>query len=63
MHSCQSLLSCRCIAKSDFTVYEYNKARIFLLVDIQDFFLDLGWGDERKKSSENDQLTGHFQSW
>ena len=26
------------------------------------FFSDLGWGDE-KKSSENEQLTGHFQSF
>ena len=36
--------------------------QIFLLVDLQDFFSDLGWGDE-KKSSENDQVTGHFQSF
>ena len=38
----------------------------FLLVDLRDFFSDLGSGDERKKkkkSSENDQLTGHFQSF
>ena len=28
------------------------------------FFSDLGSGDEKKKkSSENDQLTGHFQSF
>ena len=32
----------------------------FLLVDLQDFFSDLG-SRGRKKSAENDQLTGHFQ--
>ena len=39
---------------------------MFLLVDLQDFFADLGsgWGGGgRKKGSENDQLTGHFQSF
>ena len=42
----------------------YAKARLFLLVDLQDFFSDLGSGDEKKKnkSFENDQLTGHFQT-
>ena len=42
------------------------KARIFLLVDLRDFFFQIqGQGDEnkRKKSSENDQLTIHFQSF
>ena len=34
----------------------------FLLVDLRDFFSDLGSG-WRKKSSENGQLTGHFQSF
>ena len=40
-------------------------ARFFLLVDLRDFFSDLGSGDgkKKKKSSENDQLTGHFQSF
>ena len=38
------------------------KARFFLFVDLQEFFSDLGSGDE-KKSSENDQITGHFQSF
>ena len=33
------------------------KARIFLLVDYQDFFSDLGSGGRTKKNSENDQLT------
>ena len=33
---------------------------VFLLVDLRDFFSDLECGD-KKKSSENDQLTGHFQ--
>ena len=32
------------------------KARIFLLVDLWDFFLDLGSEDEKKSS-------GHFQSF
>ena len=31
------------------------EARFFLLVDLQD-----GGGGKEKKSSENDQLTGHF---
>ena len=37
----------------------------FLLVDLRDFFSDLGSGGQKKykKSSENDQLTGHFQSF
>ena len=36
-----------------------------LLVDLWEFFSDLGSGDRKKKekSSENDQLTGHFQSF
>ena len=42
----------------------FCKARIFLLVDLWDFFSDLGSGDEKKKKSyENDQLTCHFQSF
>ena len=42
----------------------FHKARIFLLVDLREFFSDLGSRGQkkRKKSSENDQLTGHFQS-
>ena len=32
-----------------------------LLADLRDFFSDLASG-RRKKSSENDQLTDHFQS-
>ena len=42
------------------------KARIFLLVDLRDFFSDLGSGGtkkKKKKNSENDQLAGHFQSF
>ena len=42
-----------------------SKSRFFLLVDLREFFFsDLGSGDEKKrnKSSENDQLTGLFQS-
>ena len=45
------------------------RQEFFLLVDLQDFFFsDLGsgvGGEVRgdKKSSENDKLTGHFQSF
>ena len=49
-----------------FLVVSVAKARIFLLVDLREFFSDLGRGGGRKKnkkSSENDQLTGHFQSF
>ena len=42
--------------------FKIDKARFFLLVDLQDFFFRFRVGDE-KKSSENDQLTGHFQSF
>ena len=38
------------------------KARFILLVDLLDFFFRFRVGD-KKKSSESDQLTGHFQSW
>ena len=34
----------------------------FLLVDLLDSFSDIGSGGT-KKSSENEQLTGHFQSF
>ena len=37
-----------------------SKARIFLLVNLRDFFSDYL---KNKKSSENDHLTGHFQSF
>ena len=48
-----------------FSLPETSKARIVLLVDLQAFFSDLGmeWGGEQKKSSKNDQLTGHFKSF
>ena len=36
------------------------KSGIFLLDDLRDLFLDLGSGGRNK---ENDQLTGHFQSF
>ena len=39
-----------------------HKARICLLVVLWDFFSDLG-SEVEKKSSEKDQLTGHFQSF
>ena len=38
-----------------------SKARNSLLVDLREFFSDLGSGDEKKRT-EIDQLTGHFQS-
>ena len=44
----------------------FSSVRYFLLVDLQDFFSDLGLGGPKiknKKSSENDQLAGHFQSF
>ena len=37
-------------------------ARIFLFVDLLDICSDLGLEGRKKKSSENDQLTGHFPS-
>ena len=40
-----------------------NKARIVLLVNLRVFFFRFRVGDELiRKSSENDQLTTHFQS-
>ena len=48
------------------------KARIFLLVDLREIFFRFRVGGTKKKalkmiserkSSENDQLTGHFQSF
>ena len=42
-----------------------DKARIFLLVDLQEIFFKFRVEETKKKdkSSENDQLTGHFQSF
>ena len=42
--------------------FALSKARIFLLVDLREFFFRVRVGGDEKKSSENDQLTGHFQS-
>ena len=39
------------------------EARIFLLLDLREFFFRFRVRGRRKKSSENDQLTGHFQSF
>ena len=42
------------------------KDRFFLLVDLWEFFFRFRVGGTKKnkqKSSENDQLTGHFQSF
>ena len=43
----------------------YLRPEFFLLVDLREFFSDLGLGGrgDEKKSSKNDQLTGHFQSF
>ena len=40
-------------------------ARNFLIVDLREFFFRFRVGGRKKikKSSENDQLTGHFQSF
>ena len=40
-----------------------TQARFFLLVDLREFFFRSRVGGTKKKSSENDQLTGHFQSF
>ena len=42
-----------------------NVRPVFLLVDLRELFQIKGRGDEKekKKSSENDQMTGHFQSF
>ena len=40
-----------------------SKARIFLLVDLRDFFSRFRVGGRKGNSFENDQLTGHFQSF
>ena len=43
-----------------------NKARFFLLGDLREIFFRPRVGGTKKinkKSSENDQLTGHFQSF
>ena len=46
----------------DLTLCMLSKARIFLLVDLREFFSDLGSvGRKKIKSSENDQSTGQFQ--
>ena len=44
--------------------HHLDKARIFLLVDLREIFFRfrVGGTEKEKKSSENDQLTGHFQS-
>ena len=39
-------------------------ARFFLLVDLRDFFrFRVGGTGKKKKGFENDQLSGHFQSF
>ena len=43
----------------DSTVSNSSKDRIFLLVDLQDFFPRFSVGG-KEKSSENDQLTSFF---
>ena len=44
----------------------FSKARIFLLVNLRDFFFRFRVRGAKKKSENdqsNDQLTGHFQSF
>ena len=40
-----------------------SKARIFLLVDLWEFFFRFRVGGMKNKRSENEQSTGHFQSF
>ena len=59
-------LSPRLIQVSFLYIFLYIKARIFLLVDLREFyFFRFRFRVEgaKKKKSENDQLTGHFQSF
>ena len=44
---------------------EADKARIFLLLDLREICVRFrvgGTNKNKQKNSENDQLTGHFQS-
>ena len=45
--------------------YHTIRPEFFYYLIYENFFSDLGSGDEKKKknSSENEQLTGHFQSF
>ena len=47
------------------TRFMYALGQIFLLVDLREFFFrfSVGGWEKKQKSSENDQLTGHFQSF
>ena len=57
---------CEVVNNHFFLKFVYQLGQIFLLVDLREFFSDLGSGGRKKnklKSSENDQLTGHFQSF
>ena len=47
------------MAKKVFTILRSK----MMFIKTYIFFSDLGLGDERKKRSENDQLTGDFQSF
>ena len=49
--------------KLDVLQSQKSKARIFLVDLLDIFFSDLVLGGGQKKNSENDQLTGHFQSF
>ena len=52
-----------CQVKRFYCIYSNQlKARTFF-IDLREYFSDLGSGGTEKKSSENDQLTGHFQSF
>ena len=46
------------------TTWVCNKAKFFILVDLRRKKSDLGSrGQEKPQNFENDQLTGHFQSF
>ena len=63
MLSCVSNKDHTCARSRDFIAYT-ARARTFF-IDLREYFSDLGSGvgGTEKKSSENDQLTGHFQSF
>ena len=53
------LSSLKCMENDNLQFKEWCLGQIFLIVDLRDFFQIKGRG--MKKSSEIDQLTGHFQ--
>ena len=54
------------ISSWNFTTACLIRPEFFLLVDVRDFYFRSmveGWKKNKWKSSENDQLNGHFQSF